>query len=113
MELDKSTADLILSEERTNLSWVRTGLAFIVLGTAVVRLISNPAVANDKIVQANGTVCVAIGLFMFFYSYIRYTVVQHKLLNEKKFLNDSLGPIILVLFGIVISALGIVVIYVR
>jgi hypothetical protein len=90
---------------------VITGLAFIVLGTAVVRLISNPIVSDDNLYKRMEQSVLQL-LFMFFYSYIRYTVMQHKLLNENKFVNDSLGPVILVLFGIVIAALAIVVIFV-
>lgn len=86
-----------LANERTFLAWVRTGLALIVLGVAVARLLSGEVTERQVI----GVVLVVAGAMIFAYATYRYYRVMRQL-DRGVFGADQLGPI--VIFGITLVA---------
>lgn len=100
--------------ESTFLSWVRTGVALIALGVAVVRIVrSENATTNRTFAKAVGTAFIIGGLLIFFYSWIRHLNSMGRMVEGegKYFVMDGVTPLLFVIFGIIVSVLSLLLIF--
>eukprot|EP00871_Galdieria_phlegrea_P005495 jgi/Galph1/5947/GphlegSOOS_G4542.1 len=95
----------LLANERTFLSWLRTGMASISVGLAFGRLI------GTTLAKIVGTLFVFLGLFIAVYCCLRYYVNVFQIDNDK-YTADTVGPWILVVLLVVIAAVSFALIFV-
>ncbi|KAK4528788.1 hypothetical protein GAYE_SCF64G6734 [Galdieria yellowstonensis] len=95
----------LLANERTFLSWLRTGMASISVGLAFGRLI------GTTLSEVVGTLFVFLGLFIAVYCCIRYYVNVFQI-EDDKYTADTVGPWILVSLLVAIAAVSFALIFV-
>lgn len=95
----------LLANERTFLSWLRTGMASISVGLAFGRLI------GTTLAEIVGTLFVFLGLFVSVYCCLRYYVNVFQI-EEDKYTADTVGPWILVSLLVAIAAISFALIFV-
>ena len=96
----------LLAAERTNLAWLRTGLAVTALGIALVRFLD----ANQILVKGAGAFFVISGLLVFMYSWLRFQLVA-KRIQQGVFTVDTVASSLMLLFGIVASVLAFLLVF--
>ena len=108
-----------LANERTFLAWIRTSVAIMGFGFVVVKFALfikqiSLVLSEKKMVLPGrgystqiGILLVAVGAFMAFYSYLRYSNTEKQLLN--KAYKPSLMPSFLLMLGIVIIGILLVI----
>ncbi len=100
--------------ESTFLSWIRTGVALFAICVAVVRLVRTESVATNKVLaKAVGTTFITGGLLIFVYSWIRHMNTLGRMIEGegKFFVIDGFTPLLFVFFGIVVSTLALLPIF--
>ena len=108
-----------LANERTFLAWIRTSIAIMGFGFVVVKfalfikqislvLNSRQTVLPGKGYSTQiGILLVAIGVFMAFYSWLRYRITEKQLINSEY--KPSLLPALVLTSGIVVIGMLLVI----
>jgi uncharacterized membrane protein YidH (DUF202 family) len=99
-----------LSNERTNLAWVRTALSSTVLGFSIGKFIKSKHSANQIILDLIGVAFIISGLIMFWYSFIR-TMSVHRSFRKDSFVADYLNPVIIFIIGSIVSLLSLLLLF--
>jgi putative membrane protein len=97
-----------LANERTFLAWIRTGLALIAGGVAVVQLV--PALTIPGVRHGLGTVLASAGAVLAVLAVRRWRAVQDAMRRGDE-LPASRMPVLLGVFIVVVAAALVVVIY--
>jgi putative membrane protein len=111
MEDQKISANLLaeertlLASERTFSAWIRTALAAMAGGLAILRLIIFKSDLHRTIAHIIGETLIVWGCVLIVVSAIDYKKTQHTLLVATNFKSSHLGFIIIVLPLLIISAL--------
>lgn len=74
-----------MSNERTFLSWVRTAIACIGGGVAIIRLINFNTETHKFVAQVSGDSLIFIGILFLIFSLINFKQVKHQLPPVKGF----------------------------
>ena len=98
----------MLASERTFLAWVRTGLAIFSIGFAIVKLVQEHS--HPRLVKGLGTFLIVSGVGCIVYAWLKNMVIAHQLCH-KQFLVDSIGPLLVVCFSVIVGALALATIY--
>ena len=95
----------LLASERTFSAWLRTALAAMAGGIAILRLISFKTDTHRIIAHVIGEILILWGCLLVVMSSIDYKKIRDKLTIAKNFKSSQIGYIIIVLPLLVISAL--------
>lgn len=79
-----------LANERTELAWLRTGVALITLGIAIAKFLFDDSQTGRII----GWIVIAAGLFSMVYATITYVIVARRI-ERDEYKPNLVGPVIL------------------
>ena len=95
----------LLASERTFSAWLRTALAAMAGGLAILRLISFKSDMHRIIAHIIGEILVLWGCVLIVLSSIDYKKARDRLMGSKSYKSSQLGFMLIVLPVLVISAL--------
>lgn len=95
----------LLAAERTFSAWLRTALAAIAGGLAILRLISFKTETHRMIAHIIGEILIVWGIMLIILSSIDYNKLRDKLMMAKSYKSSHLGFIIIVVPLLIISLL--------
>jgi len=95
----------LLAAERTFSAWLRTALAAMAGGLAILRLISFKTELHKTIAHIIGETLILWGCLVIILSSIDYKEIRNKLMLAKNYKSSQLGFLIIVMPLLLISAL--------
>jgi len=95
----------LLAAERTFSAWIRTALAAMAGGLAIMRLIGFKSEFHRILAQVLGETLILWGCIIIILSSIDYKQTRHKLVMAKNYKSSQLGFLIIVIPLLLMSAL--------
>jgi uncharacterized membrane protein YidH (DUF202 family) len=109
IHFDKQISGIVAVMERTNLGYVRTGVAFIVMGLAIIELLSAPI--HLGLLKAIGIYLMVAGITTTIYALVKYAVTI-MYLRKCIFLRDTISAYLVSIHVLVTAVLAYLLIFI-